>query len=162
MSDWVVELTFPGSIDEALSIAIEDGFMTAGMDATVAAQPERHRWTVAFHLDADEPVTAVQRVLADARASITSDPLAVAATVFDEYERRANEPTLPVLLGAAEIAHLLSVSRQRVHQLRAHVDFPAPVVEVSMGPLWDARAVERFAREWDRRPGRPAKAPVSA
>lgn len=58
-------------------------------------------------------------------------------------------------LGSSEVGELLGVSRQRVHQLhREHPDFPPPLVLVSMGPLWDEAAVEKFAQVWDRRPGR--------
>lgn len=58
-------------------------------------------------------------------------------------------------LGSSEVGALLGVSRQRVHQLhREHPDFPPPLVQVSMGLLWDEAAVEKFAQLWDRRPGR--------
>lgn len=58
-------------------------------------------------------------------------------------------------LGSSEVGALLGVSRQRVHQLhREHPDFSPPLVQVSMGPLWDEAAVEKFAQVWDRRPGR--------
>lgn len=81
--------------------------------------------------------------------------LAVEAQTEAEHERKADAPTLPELVGASEVAGMLGVSRQRVYRLREHSSFPAPLVEVAMGPLWDARAVQAFAAEWDRRPGRP-------
>lgn len=40
------------------------------------------------------------------------------------------------LVGAAEIADLLGVSRQRVQQLIARDDFPKPDVVLAMGKVW--------------------------
>ena len=48
------------------------------------------------------------------------------------------------LLGVAEIAVLLGVSRQRVHQLAAHDDFPKPTAELSAGKVWDAGDIEAW------------------
>jgi hypothetical protein len=89
---------------------------------------------------------------------IDTEPVAVEVLTVDELERRADQPTMPTLVGASEVADILHVTRQRVHQVRSHKGFPAPLVEVAMGPLWDERAVQRFAREWDSKPGRPALA----
>jgi hypothetical protein len=72
-----------------------------------------------------------------------------------EWQRRAEAPTMPELMSAAEIGDLLGVARQRVHQLRASSAFPAPLAELRGGAVWDAAAVQKFAREWERRPGRP-------
>ncbi len=62
------------------------------------------------------------------------------------------------LLGIAEIASLLGVSRQRVYELRAKPQFPRPVAELAAGPVWARSAVEAFLGRWDRRPGRPKRA----
>jgi hypothetical protein len=78
-------------------------------------------------------------------------------------EQELARPTLPDLLGATEVSERLGISRQRVHQLHtSHPDFPAALVEVAMGPLWDARAVARVERDWDRRPGRRATAAAAS
>jgi predicted DNA-binding transcriptional regulator AlpA len=54
-----------------------------------------------------------------------------------------------------EVAEMLSVSRQRVHQLlRHHADFPAPVAELKAGKIW----LKRDIVEWARRSGRSAGA----
>ena len=86
------------------------------------------------------------------------EPVAIEALTIDDYEHQADEPTLPHLVSAPEIGDMLGgISRQRVHQLRALNSFPAPLVELRTGPIWDAEAIERFAREWTRKPGRPAR-----
>ena len=65
------------------------------------------------------------------------------------------------LMGTAEIAALLGVSRQRVLQLAAHEGFPAPVAVLSMGKVWDARDIRAWARA-RAKPGKRPPAPPSA
>src|SRR5688572_7974468 len=66
------------------------------------------------------------------------------------------------LVGVAEIAELLGVSRPRAHQLiEAYDDFPKPVSDLSVGRVWARAAVELWvALHPDRRPGRPAANPI--
>lgn len=54
------------------------------------------------------------------------------------------------LVGAFEIAGMLGVSRQRVHQLAVTSGFPWPVADLASGRVWKRQAVE----EWARRTGR--------
>lgn len=59
------------------------------------------------------------------------------------------------LVGVTEIAEMLGLSRQRVHQLAADdPDFPAPTAVLRGGTIWERAAVERWARE----SGRPLSA----
>jgi predicted DNA-binding transcriptional regulator AlpA len=51
------------------------------------------------------------------------------------------------LVGAAEIAELLGVSRQRVQQLISRDDFPQPEVVLAMGKVWLRADVIAWARE---------------
>jgi len=46
------------------------------------------------------------------------------------------------------------ISRQCVHQLRSH----DALVVLSTGPIWDARAIEKFAQGWARKVGRAPQA----
>lgn len=56
-------------------------------------------------------------------------------------------------MGAAEIAALLGVSRQRVHQLRStYRDFPEPISVLATGPVWDAADVRAWQRKHPDRP----------
>src|SRR4051794_33183639 len=54
----------------------------------------------------------------------------------------------PMLAGVQEIAELLNVTRQRVHQIIRNDDsgFPAPVAELASGDIWDLRAVQKWKR----------------
>lgn len=53
-------------------------------------------------------------------------------------------------MGAREIETALGVSRQRVQQLVKHPDFPAPVVTVAMGSLWNRPDFEAWAKRHGR------------
>lgn len=86
---------------------------------------------------------------------VNASPIAVEVVSAAEHERRAEEPTLPRMVSAPEVAEMLGVSRQRVYQLRDLAAFPAPLYELRTGPIWDARAIEHFGKSWERKPGRP-------
>ena len=45
---------------------------------------------------------------------------------------------------------MLGVSRQRISQITTHRDFPAPVVVLRMGKVWDLADVRRWAKEHGR------------
>ena len=74
--------------------------------------------------------------------------------------RRADQPDdlpgLPKLLGIAEVAKQLDVSKQRAAELaRTHRLFPPPLAELASGPVWTAWQIGSFQRAWTRKPGRP-------
>ena len=50
------------------------------------------------------------------------------------------------LVGLSEIAEVLGVSFQRVHQLAAKASFPDPVVEHSYGRAWKTEEIKKWAR----------------
>lgn len=57
------------------------------------------------------------------------------------------------LVGTAEIAEMLGVSRQRVDVItRTHGDFPEPEAELASGRVWLRSAVEEWARSAGRLP----------
>jgi predicted DNA-binding transcriptional regulator AlpA len=57
------------------------------------------------------------------------------------------------LMGAAEVATFLGVSRQRVHQLReTYRDFPEPLSVLATGPVWDGRRVRAWQQKHPDRP----------
>jgi hypothetical protein len=74
-----------------------------------------------------------------------------------EADRRSAEPPFPELAGAAEVATMLGISRQRLHALRDRHEFPAPVATLAAGPVWRKGDLTRFAEGWHRKPGRPPK-----
>lgn len=55
------------------------------------------------------------------------------------------------MVAVAEIARMLGVSRQRVHQMLAAGDFPEPIAELAVGRVWRRADVEAWARKTGRR-----------
>jgi predicted DNA-binding transcriptional regulator AlpA len=56
------------------------------------------------------------------------------------------------LVGVAEIADMLGVSRQRVHQLATREDFPTPLAVLVMGSVWDRAVIEEWIAATGRGP----------
>lgn len=54
------------------------------------------------------------------------------------------------LVGVAEVAELLGLTRQRVNQLSRKPDFPKPEVVLSAGKVWKREAIEKWAKETGR------------
>lgn len=52
---------------------------------------------------------------------------------------------MEALVSRVEIADLLGVSKQRVHQLLQRPDFPRPVAQLGIGDIWLRRDVEAWA-----------------
>ncbi len=71
--------------------------------------------------------------------------------------RQIEAPTIPDLVGYAEIAEIAGVSRQRAFELAGQTDFPIAVVHTANGPLRVRSAVERWATTRRRKPGRPRR-----
>ena len=63
------------------------------------------------------------------------------------------------LASIVEVAEMLGVSRQRVHQLlRAYDDFPIPVAELAVGRIWRRADVQNWVSTHPRPTGRPKSA----
>jgi hypothetical protein len=76
---------------------------------------------------------------------------------WGRFERELDEPTYPAVVGIAEIAETLGVSRQRASVIARGDAFPEPYAELAAGPVWLEPTVRRFVESWERRPGRPRK-----
>lgn len=66
------------------------------------------------------------------------------------------------LMGLAEVRALLGVSRQRADQIVRKPGFPAPVVELATGKVWDGEAVRVWAEGWRRGNARVKAEPKEA
>ncbi|MFA7267133.1 MAG: hypothetical protein WC054_12560 [Candidatus Nanopelagicales bacterium] len=153
MSDWTVTYMFA----DMHLIGFDDVEVDVESIGGAASTDGEGNVFLTMHVSAATADAAQTAATGDLRGvGISVEPaIAVETLMFEEYERRANRPTLPVLVGAAEVGEMLGVTRQRVHQLSRLRRFPAPLVRVRMGLLWDERAIARFEREWNRKPGRP-------
>jgi len=80
------------------------------------------------------------------------------ATREDVLEEDLARPTLPDLVSAPEAAEILGVTAQRIHTLAAgNSSFPEPAYRLRTGRIWFRAAIEKFAADWQRKPGRPRK-----
>ncbi len=77
---------------------------------------------------------------------------------LEDLDRSIEESNAPEIVGVAEVAKALRVSKQRASELARSVDFPRPVAYLASGPVWKWSAIVRYVKDWERRPGRPAAA----
>ncbi|WIE77508.1 hypothetical protein [Curtobacterium sp. MCSS17_016] len=123
----------------------------------ISLHPEGNRVGISLTVEADSATSAVTTA-----SKIVSDTLPSASIiqldVMTEQVRsdRNNSPTIPELVGFAEIADMAGVSRQRARTIAQREDFPVAVVETAAGPLRVKAAVEKWLSSWSRKPGRPA------
>ena len=54
------------------------------------------------------------------------------------------------LVGRVEIAELLKLSRQRVHELTQRKDFPEPLGQISGTTIWQKDAIITWAKQTGR------------
>lgn len=142
-------------LDEFMDLLDEHDGIVSGLDGAYSA-----RLTV----DADDAVSAtitatdVFHEMA-AKAGLPSWLVTrTEAVTHDELEAELSKPSFPDLVGAAEAARELGVSRQRFAQLvRAKPDFPGPMLRLAATPVWMRAAIQKFDEDWDRTPGRPRK-----
>jgi hypothetical protein len=76
---------------------------------------------------------------------------------LDDLDRSLKESNVADLVGVAELAKILKVSKQRVSELARIPDFPKPIANLASGPVWKKTAIARHIGSWLRRPGRPKR-----
>ncbi|MGH3677186.1 MAG: hypothetical protein ACRDU5_15885 [Mycobacterium sp.] len=133
---------------------IEWAELLQDFDASTA-RPRQGQVTLHLYLNAGDPLKATCVAYDAVVERLARTPVGIDTITEAEYYHRAEEPTMPELMSAAEIADELGVSRQRVHKLRSMAAFPLPLAELRGGAVWDATAVRKFAKNWKRKPGRP-------
>lgn len=157
--DWRVTFTWPTAQSDDRAAAWEAAL--AKLDGVVSSVPDRHGVNVSVRLPGsltstealDSAIPAVSKAL-----QWFESPYGLEVLRQSEWQRRRNEPALSQLATASQVAELLGVRRQRVHQLRQTSAFPKPLIELRGTALWDGAAVRRFADAWERKPGRPRRA----
>jgi predicted DNA-binding transcriptional regulator AlpA len=152
--DWSIEIE--AHVTRPFDEDFADKVIEALADHSPAVAQGRDYLTVRFDVQAangreafEAGMEAVRRALPDLT------PVRVVIETVDELERRLAQSNAPELLGVAELAEALGVSRQRVYELTEGQDFPAPFVHLKAGPVWQRSALARFMSSWKRRPGRP-------
>lgn len=121
-------------------------------------------WSVVVSVDASSPSGAYTAAMAIVRAAsgkagLPDRPVVDVRIVrSDILDIEQSVPNIPDLVSGPEVAAMLGVNRQRVHQLaHGHPAFPKPLYRLGVGSLWDRRAIEEFAAGWERKPGRPRR-----
>jgi hypothetical protein len=152
-ADWVITFTF--DLDPVIDEMDFWQNELEHVDASVARIPNRGVHVTVYAPGSMPMIEAAEKMAAEVAHVIQAKPTGVEVVNEVEWARRADAPTMPELMSAAEIAEELEISRQRVHQLRETAAFPAPLAELRGGAVWDAAAVRKFASSWERRPGRP-------
>ena len=82
----------------------------------------------------------------------------VEAMTEKRQDRELETSNLPDLVGLAEIAELAGTTRQRVFQMTANKGFPAAVLELRSGRLWQRPAIESYLE--GRQAARVARVPA--
>jgi hypothetical protein len=115
--------------------------------------------SVAVYIDATSATDAVELAI-----HATSDLLAgrtitgIEAQTEEAFLAALQQPTIPDVVGYAEIAEMIGVSRQRIRQLANYdTHFPQPIIETAQGPLIPKAAAEHWARTRNTKTGRPRK-----
>jgi hypothetical protein len=92
--------------------------------------------------------------------SVASTGLATILVALEIADRmdRDRHLAFPDLVGVAEIAASLGVSKSRASRLAGSRAFPLPIAKLSSGPVWVKATVDRWSTDWRRRPGRRRRA----
>lgn len=161
---WVVQVTL--ATERPISAAAFEDIADHAekeLDATVATRADGPGIVITADVGPDELAHAATDALRITHTVIAGtaglvDLVDLRVCTPEVYEADALRPDTPELLAATDVAEVLGVSRQRVHQLAERRDFPAPYVRLGSGPVWTRPAIEAFNQSWTRKPGRPAKA----
>jgi hypothetical protein len=146
-ADWMDE------VYEALDALGAEGSAVAGSELTASVRlfvSARHPWEAMRRAERDLVIPALEKAGLHVERILSGE-----ATADEEFTRRLELPTLPELVGIAEVAAMLAVSRQRASELASQRNFPTPVVKLAAGPIWTAPMIRAFVESWARRPGRP-------
>lgn len=178
MTTWHVAAQFAEELDNAgdltdLINALADDFLDEldGHSSVVTGSPEEPngvaRYGASLSIEAESAGDAAIRgaalvTAAAKRVGLPQLPL-VRIEIVDEAEldRELEVPTYPNILGVSELAHLLGVTRQRASELARSKKFAEPLAVLASGPIWLESSIQRFVKEWTRRPGRPRNPVIS-
>lgn len=122
-----------------------------------------HTMSVRFCVDADSPGRVSQSALRLFHSALKKTGIKIPPTRIVGYEiqslagldRELAESNLPDVVGVAELAKILRVSKQRASALARVRDFPKPVAILESGPVWRKSTLVYHLKRWRRLPGRP-------
>ena len=107
---------------------------------------------------ADDVGTATVAGLSQIESFIASIKFGLRIVSISAY--RAGAPELsPDLVGLAEIAEMMKVSKPRVHQIAMQASFPRPLVKLRMGPVFTRKEVWTYVASFRASSAVPAPPP---
>ena len=130
-------------------------FEVAALGGAASGREGGSELTTTLTVDAPTVSSAIDEGLALVGKLVSGNPIAVEVLTVAEHDRRLAEPAFPALVGVAELAEMLGVSRQRASALPERADFPSPVAVLRAGPVWRRGDVSQFVASWPRTSGRP-------
>lgn len=162
MISWAVDVIVETGQPIPSDVLIELGDRGDEVDVTVSRGGGPTRASAMLEFEAQTPLEAHRRAVEQVKAlfdeHLTGEIVDVRVCRPEIAEAEAFKPDTPPLLSSPDVAEMLGVSRQRVHQLdRGHPQFPPPYARLGAGPIWTLPQIEHFAKIWDRRPGRRAR-----
>jgi hypothetical protein len=152
VTTWIVEVRVIGRLPAASAARMRRRLSSRQPTMTV----EDDRWSARLQVNADDALRAVSQALD--LLEVSGPVVRVDAMTVEETEHQLASPALPDLVGILDIQELAGLrTKQRAHQVTELPGFPPPALATRAGRLWTRAAVERFLRQWPRRPGRPPK-----
>lgn len=136
--------------------ALEDHHPGAASVSSTGMRIGVHLWVQAP--DVRRALAVGEKALLDALARLGLEGFALVAAElkpWQELEADLDRSNTPDLVGVAELAEILRVSRQRVSELAATSQFPRPLAALKAGPVWERSSIGHFVDTWRRTPGRP-------
>jgi hypothetical protein len=155
VTTWIVEVRVSGRLSATSAARMRRRLASCQPTLSV----EEDSWSARVQVDTVDTVDAFRAVSQALELLDVSGPVVrVEAMTAEEAERQLASPTLPDLVGILDIQELAGLrTKQRAHQVTELPGFPPPALATRAGRLWVRAAVERFLRQWPRRPGRPPK-----
>jgi hypothetical protein len=143
-----------GPLDRSTILFVRDAVHKLG----ILVHFDRNSLTIKLTVQADSAAEAAQTAMERVRSVFPpSVPLQPVRLYIDEVGSPSEQPSEQDLLGIAELAMMLDVTKQRASDLARNPDFPRPLQELKAGPVWARSSIARYLKTWDRRPGRPAR-----
>lgn len=145
-----------GPFNEATAEAIAEGLPGFSI---LQHDGDTNTLTVRFDVEAPTLRAATDEALRAVREVGAGRPVAVDVKPLADRIRELEHPAAQELIGLAEIAEILGVSKQRAKELAdTYPDFPAPIARPAMGPIYLRPSVVAFEQRWPRkRTGRPRR-----
>src|SRR5439155_14570990 len=112
---------------------IRDALLRLGVQVTF----ERHGLTLSLVVQASSPHEAAQKAMDLVRRCLPGPGvlMPVHLEVAEELAPAGNPSSMPQIVGIAEVALMLRVTKQRASELAKSPEFPRPLASLKAGPI---------------------------